>query len=257
MTQRTCAACDNAIRDSVQICGRCERITSHHLGDMEAHRAELEITLTRQARLTAPTEGSRSANTPLGYQELASDLLGALRATLASWCRLVHDEISDTWPNADTVAAMALFIEAHLRELRKHEAAGELVDEIRQLVVRVMACIDYPEDRTRTVIGRCTMFYDDGKRCPGEVMLHQPRMFADCAACGRVWESQHLASLGRQILNRDAYGTVGEIAGMYELPDSTVRRWMMEGKLEPMPDGTIRLAQLDKLLILLGRDKVA
>jgi hypothetical protein len=67
----------------------------------------------------------------------------------------------------------------------------------------------------------------------------------------------HVASLGRQILNRDAYGTVGEIAGMYELPDSTVRRWMMEGKLEPMPDGTIRLAQLDKLLILLGRDKVA
>jgi hypothetical protein len=204
VSQRTCASCDNPVRDQITICGRCERITSHHLGDMEAHRAELEITLTRQARLTAPTEGSRSANTPLGYQELASDLLGALRATLASWCRLVHDEISSTWPNADTVAAMALFLEHHLRELRKHEAAGELVDEIRQLVVRVMACIDYPEDRARIYVGLCPEETQDG-RCVGQLSLHLPyandgkRPSVQCVVCGTVWYAEQWTRLGSRM----------------------------------------------------------
>jgi uncharacterized Zn finger protein (UPF0148 family) len=257
VTRRTCGACDNPAPDGVVICARCERITSHNLGDMEAHRQQLEVTLTRQARLTAATEGSRSANTPLVYQELASELLGAQRATLASWCRLLHDEVTDDWPRRDTVMSMALHIEAHLTELRKHDAAGELVDEIRQLVTRIGRCIDYPEDQMRTVIGVCPTVYEDETRCAGQVVLHQPRMFADCRACGKVWESKQLAALGRHILNRDAYGTVGEIAGMYGIPDGTIRRWVSEGKLEPMPDGTIRLAQFDKVVSALGRDRVA
>lgn len=257
MSQRTCASCDNPVKDSITICGRCERITSQHLGDMEAHRAELEITLTRQMRMISAQDGGRSANTPLAYQELASTLLSSQRAILVSWCRLIHDEIIDEWPKADTVASMAMFVESHLTDLHTHEAAGDLVDEVHDLVRRIMACIDYPDDHTRTVIGPCATIYEDESRCPGQAVLHQPRMYADCAACGKVWDTEQLAELGRKILNREAYGTVSEISAGYGIPDGSIRRWVSEGKLTPMPDGTIPLSQLDKLRAALGRDKVA
>jgi hypothetical protein len=199
-----CASCDNPAPDGVVICARCERITSHNLGDMEAHRQQLEVTLTRQARLTAATEGSRSANTPLVYQELASDLLGAQRAILASWCRLLHDEVTDDWPRRDTVMSMALHIEAHLTELRKHDAAGELVDEVRQLVTRIVRCIDYPEDRAKVHVGPCPE-EPDGEPCPGQLYLHLPyrndgkRPRVRCAACGTVWFSEQWSRLGLRV----------------------------------------------------------
>lgn len=210
MSQRTCASCDNPVKDSITICGRCERILSQHLGDMEAHRAELVVTLTRQTRLSAASEAGRSANTPLAYQEQASALLGSQRAILASWCKLVHDEISDDWPRADTVAAMALFVERHLPELRKHEAAGELVDEIANLVVRIIKCIDYPEDRAKIHVGPCPESDEDGVLCPGQLHLLLPyrndgkRPRVKCSACETVWYSEQFHRLGYRIpMNSD------------------------------------------------------
>jgi hypothetical protein len=205
MTQRrTCAACDNPASDGVTICGRCERITSRHLGDMEAHRAELEVTLARQTRLTAASDGGRSANTPLPYQEQASALLGSQRATLVSWTRLVHDEIDGVWP-VDTIGAMALFIERHMAELRKHEAAGELVSEIGQLVNRIMRCVDYPDDRARIHVGPCPEEDEDGEKCPGELHLHLPyandgkRPRVRCSVCQTVWFPEQFIRLGHRV----------------------------------------------------------
>lgn len=206
---RTCASCDNPVRDQVTICGRCERVTSQHLGDMEAHREELETTLTRQTRLSAASDGGRSANRPLPYQDQASAVLGAQRAILVSWSKLVHDEIEEVWPQ-DTVAAMSLFIEAHLPELRKHEAAGELVSEIAQLVTRIVRCIDYPEDRAKIHVGPCPEQIED-EQCPGQLYLHLPyrndgkRPRVKCAACGTVWFAEQFHRLGYRIpMNSDA-----------------------------------------------------
>lgn len=225
--QRTCASCANPAPDGVMICGRCERQTSHHLGDMEAHRAELEVTLSRQSRMAAgvtngpeptPTDPNiwdhrysrplrahqkpGSANKPLVYSDQASAVLSAQRAILVSWSRLVHDDISHTWPREDSVASMALFIESHLPELRKHDAAGELVTEIRDLVRRIVRCIDYPDDRAKIHVGPCPEKDEDGEKCPGELRMHVPftndgkRIRVRCAACGEVWYPEQFNRLG-------------------------------------------------------------
>lgn len=229
MSRRTCVSCDNPVKDQITICSRCERQTSQHLGDMEAHRAELEVTLTRQATFNASLKNdaiplrpdpnvwdqrdsrplrarygaSQSSAAPVPYDGTASDLLGAQRAILASWCKLVHDEIDEAWPR-DTVSAMSMFIEAHLRDLRKHEAAGELVEEIRDLVGRIMRCIDYPEDRAKIHVGPCPEQTED-EQCPGQLYLHLPyrndgkRPRVKCSACGTVWFAEQFHRLGYRI----------------------------------------------------------
>lgn len=204
MSQRTCASCDNPVKDSITICGRCERILSQHLGDMEAHRAELEITLTRQMRMISAQNGGRSANTPLAYQELASTLLSSQRAILVSWCRLIHDEIVDEWPKVDTVASMAMFVESHLTDLHTHEAAGDLVDEVYDLVRRIMACIDYPEDRAKIHVGSCPEQFMDGP-CSGQLFMHLPylndgkRPKVRCSVCESEWYAEQWARLGLRV----------------------------------------------------------
>lgn len=235
--KRTCASCDNPVKDSVMICGRCERITSQHLGDMEAHRAELEITLTRQTQFGAAIRNDaqpipvdtnvwdhryarplrarqgtgRSDDPPVPFDSRASDLLRDQRQVLVSWSKLTHDEISNTWPKRDTVASMALFIEGHMPELRKHEAAGELVDEVRDLVNRIAKCIDYPEDRAKIHVRPCPERDEDGVQCPGQLFLHLPyrndgkRPRVRCAACETVWYPEQFHRLGYRIL-MDAEG---------------------------------------------------
>lgn len=230
MSDHKCASCDNPAPRGVVICSRCERQLRHNLGDMEAHRAELEITLTRQARFTAKIrndaqpipadpniwdhrysrplrahQGAGSSdNPPVPFDSRAGDILRDQRQVLVSWCKLVHDEISGTWPKSDTVAAMALFIEAHISEIRKHEAAGELVDEIRQLVSRVAAGVDYPEDRMRVHVGPCPEQVE-GEQCPGELSLRIPyandgkRPRVTCSACGTTWFPEQFHRLGYRI----------------------------------------------------------
>lgn len=252
MTQRQCASCDNPAPDTLTICARCIRQTRRRLGDMEALRQELEVAMTRQVRMQADNDGGRSANQPLAYDQRAADLLHDQRAILVAWCKLIHDEISNTWPLADTIMAMSMQIEFRLGDLAKHEAVGELVEELWDLEDRIMAAIDTPEDKTRTYVGPCPTVLDDDIRCPGEVTLHQPAMYADCQECETRWEGMMLNRLGVRLLNRNAYGTTPEIAGLYGIPEPTIRRWVSEGKLTRMPNKTIALAEVDKVCDMLG-----
>lgn len=198
---RTCTACDNPAPNGVTICGRCERETSRRLGDMEAHRQELTTAMTRQAKLQAERQGSRSSTTPLVFLEDAADLLHDQRNILVGWCKLVHDEIDSTWPRRDTVSAMSMQVEAHMPELRKHEACGDLVGEVWDFVSRAMVCIDYPDDRHRVNVAPCVITTETGP-CTGRIVLHYPHegeTYADCASCGTRWNGTQLNRLGQRI----------------------------------------------------------
>lgn len=203
---RTCASCDNPASDGITICRRCERDTRRRLGDMDALREELELTMTRQAKMQAERQGSRSTATPpLTFAEDAAELLHEQRNILVSWSRLVHDEIDQVWPERDTIRYLALFIEGHMSRLRKHQAAGDLVGELCDFARKAMACIDYPDDRVRINVHACIIQTADGP-CAGRIVLHYPHdadVYADCITCESRWSGSQLNRLG-QLINKAA-----------------------------------------------------
>lgn len=236
MTNNVCAGCrDNPTRDTLTICQRCENQTRYGLADQASHHRELVVALTRMVRMSAGNNGSsRSANRTLAWATMgerfiaditanelreiaatlpparaAADAMHSQRSLLVSWCRLLNEEgIAQGLP-ANTIPAMACFIEQHLPVLRKHECAGELVFEVRDLNRRIMKVIDAPEMRAQILVGPCVVEDDNGEICPGEIKLLVPRDNDDtrrpklcCMVCGAEWPNSHWMRLGEMIGQR-------------------------------------------------------
>lgn len=202
---RTCAACPEPIRDGM-LCKGCIKRTRIKLADQEANRQELLTALARDTRMTAPNDGGRSAEVPLPHDPRAGDALHHQRAILVGWCRLLHDEQQAPYPT-DTIAAMACHIEAWLDRLALHEAAGELVTELRDLEQRILRTIDQPENRTRITVGPCILELDDGSPCPGEVEAIIPRDEGKrpvmvCRYCKAEWLPEQWSRIGQLIMRR-------------------------------------------------------
>jgi hypothetical protein len=217
MTTRTCAACDEPVREGMMICRGCTRRTRRNLADQEANRQELLTTLARDTHMTAPNNGGRSAERPLPIDPRAGDLLAEQRALLVAWCRLLHDEHHAPLP-ADTIAAMACHIENWLDRLALHPAAGELVTELRDLEHRILKVIDYPDERARIPVGPCIVELDDGSPCPGEVEARFPQdktkpPLMRCRYCNTEWDTIQWPRVGQKILRRMNRAAIHPLAG--------------------------------------------
>lgn len=243
MTQRQCSACDHPVQDQHVVCRGCITRTRNKLSDQENLRQELLTALARDTRMTAPNDGGRSAEAPVPIDVRAQDLLHEQRNILVGWCRLIADQYGHhslppiagpvcedgaLWTGAgegrncghkscqqiiirrgpaDTIAAMACHIEAWLDRLALHEAAGELVAEIRDLEQRILRAIDQPENRTRITVGPCIVELDDGSPCPGEVEAIIPRdegkrPVMTCRYCKAEWHTEQWSRVGSFIMRK-------------------------------------------------------
>lgn len=238
MTERTCAGClDNPVRDNVTICRRCENQTRYNLADQAAHYEDLLVALTRMVKMNASNDGGKAASRALGWvamgdrylesfneaqiRELiaalpparpAADAMHSQRSLLVSWSRLlVEEDIASGYP-ADTIPAMACFIEAALPRLRMHECAGELVVEMKALNGQIMKAIDTPQNRQRVHVGPCPQSYTidvEPEPCEGQVDAIFPRdeeqrPVLRCGTCRTEWTAEHWEKVGKQIMARMA-----------------------------------------------------
>jgi hypothetical protein len=90
----------------------------------------------------------------------AAEIRSAIRTVLASWAGLVAEE-RRLEPPARDIAALARFLCKHVAWLTRHPAAGDLVDEIRELT-RAARNIAYPDTIRRVYIGCCPAGDCDG-----------------------------------------------------------------------------------------------
>lgn len=239
MSDQTCSACDNPVRDAF-ICNRCTRQTRHHLADQAAHHGELITALTRMVKMNAANDGGKAASRALGWTTMgdrfladitdkelralvsslpparpAADAMHSQRSLLVSWCRLLNDEGIATGLPANTIPAMACFIEVRLQDLRKHECAGELVHELRELHKQIMRAIDTPENRTKVHVGPCPATWVEGIEgggqetvyCQGQIDAIFPRdeeqrPVIKCESCRSEWTPEHWSKIGDTISQR-------------------------------------------------------
>lgn len=108
--------------------------------------------IRRVARKSATTDSMSPA---------AADVRSAIFTVLASWAGLVAGE-RRLAPPARDIPALAQFLCRHVEWLTRHPAAGDLVDEIRDLT-RTARNIAYPNSIRRVHIGCCPDGDCDGK----------------------------------------------------------------------------------------------
>lgn len=135
----------------------------------------------------------------------AAEVRSAIRTVLASWAGLVAEE-RHLEPPARDIPALARFLCQHVKWLARHPAAGELVDEIRELT-RNARSIAYPNSVRRVTLGCCP-------DCEGElVALIRPRddFLPSEIVCttspSHTWPVTCWTTLARQIRGSQAQGS--------------------------------------------------
>lgn len=230
MTERSCASCENRVDGGLEICPRCERQTSHALGDQVSHFHDLVTALTRMVHMDAPNNGGRSSHgldwarigdrfldeiTPEEVERLiaaappnqpAAKALHAQRSLLVSWCRLMVEEGIAGYPARNSIGVMSCHLEANLKHLHTHAAAGDLVIEVRDLVKQIVRAIDTPELRKLEVPAPCVVTVN-GIPCNGKVWAYLPKerdqfCYMRCRDCGTDWPGESWAKIGHLMIQK-------------------------------------------------------
>lgn len=205
MTEPTCGAdvydresgeyatCGRPIRDQAWLCDRCSRTLERILAELPALADDLDLTITRQAKLGQGSLASnRSEERPVPFDEAAATALRDLRSTCVGSVKLVIEERGLTvWP-LNTVPGMGRFLFAHHDWIRHHEAAVEILGEFVAITRTVRTVIDRHPTRTRFAVGPCPEKDEDGAPCPGEIRAHFPTDEADdpkmtCTVCAAFY----------------------------------------------------------------------
>lgn len=148
---------------------------------------ELEVTITRQARITAEKHGGRSAETPMPWNEHAAACASDLNTTLNGWSldvsRLSEDERDCLAANhySDT-PAVATWLARNLHTLRLHEGAGQAHSELTRVIREARWAIDRPLDYMP--LGECGNDEALDTACTRIVYGHPERQYATCRDCG-------------------------------------------------------------------------
>ena len=175
-----CETCARPISDGATFCVNCGHQLDNAIADISAYHGlayDLDITTTRQARIGS-REGARSTETPVAYDQRASETSTHLRVVLASWARLIAEETGDTLP-ADDLARIAAWLRPRVGWLRHHPAGAEAHNEILDAVRDARRVVDRPAERLYA--GPCD--------CGEDLYARTQAIYVECRnpECQTVW----------------------------------------------------------------------
>jgi len=221
------------------VCNDCRRVLKQDLASIPALVEELLTTISRQDVLGG-AGGRRAAETAVPWKAHASDVLWDLTSTVTAWTRVIleHYQLASTvidraqdgqpTPHQVTISA-ARWLLANIKSLAMHEAAGEAVDEIGDVVQRAYNAIDRPPEKLPA--GQCGL-----NDCPAYLYADPQATTVDCPKCEsthdmaerHAWMSN--SALEHRVTGTEALSWVRLLLGK-AMPDGTWRRWMAEGRI--------------------------
>jgi hypothetical protein len=211
--------CSSPTGDDAYLCKIYTDDLTRELHTVPALVQELEVTVTRQARITAEKHGGRSAERPLPWNEHAATAASDLSTTINAWAldtsRLGEDERDPLAEHRYTdTAAVAAWLARNLRTLRQHEEAGQAHDELTNAIREARRAVDRPLDQE--VYGQCLAELEDDTTCREYLYAAPGRATITCRGCG----SQHDAAKRRAWMFlhvRDMIGTIREVVACLTL----------------------------------------
>lgn len=249
----TCPVCLRD-QDAGLLCHACTSALERDLGDVPAIVAELDVTLSKQARIgSGGSAGLARERMPMHEgARLAGDYL---QNTLTTWARDVSGERwhPDDAFNATTGAAALLLL--RIKDVRSHAAVVELVDEVTDAIRQARHAVDRPADRQ--YLGVCLSEFE-GVTCTEEIWARPGADEVTCKVCGITHE---VAERRAWLLNKakdmivtplDASKYLGEI-GHITVGHQRIRNYLDRGRIpkRPSADGALRFRLGDLLAVIL------
>lgn len=217
----TCPNCSARSIDG-HLCHQCSGRLRRDLRELpwlylQARHAALGL-----VRLAAGGGGGGTLEPPLPVNLRASRLTDRIRSGLIGWARIAHDELGCDWPEP-RIGSICEHLAASVGELRKHEAAAELANDVAAWTHKIVALINRPPTR-RIEVGPCPLdTTTDGEtaRCTGVVWAILPSPSGDGteapahAACSwccdpdaepmvGLWVAEQWRTLGRLMVARSS-----------------------------------------------------
>lgn len=227
MTQQ-CVICTRDNRDGYA-CGTCTAKLVEDLYWLAWLGTELQVTVTKQARLSVGLGGPRTGS-PLGYHAGAVDVYDALHNCLVGW---VRDRGGPNWPR-NTATAMALWLAHERAWLRSVPQVEQIALDVERHTNAALAVINPPPTNEQTY-GVCGEESGEGHACEALLYGEVGDSWVRCRRCG----TQHDTRTRREALERRMEGLYFRAATLARLlplllerpvSASNIRNWRSDGR---------------------------
>jgi hypothetical protein len=228
------------------------------LGDVAAIVGELQVTISKQARIGGGGKGGPARErTPVNWGAVAvADDLGN---TLTTWARDVSGEaqltrrLNETSP-VSVVASRILL--RNVAVIRRHPAVVELVDEITDAIRQARQAVDRPADRI--FVGPCMAENPDDEggqvTCLEDLYARPQASEVRCKVCGtehpvaerRSWLLEQARD--RLFTVREAAQMMGDVGGI-KVTEASIRGYIHRKRILYHTGTLILLGDLLKVIL--------
>ena len=221
----TCTHCEAPTADGIYLDDPCEQALWDLLGQIPDTLNDAQDTIARLDTRQNSGRASTTPGTPINLE--ASERVTELNGLLVSWSQMLHESTGEPGD------AGANYLRANLREIVRHDWAGDMLDELQRAHRRVVQAIDTaPDWRT---YGPCHI--DD---CNGLIRGKVGDVLARCRTCHEPYDATEL--MRTAIINSwdkpaplvatvRAMGLVG-----MEVKIKTAEKWAERGRLTPVAE---------------------
>jgi hypothetical protein len=262
MTAAVCPVCE-AFQSEGLLCHSDTSALERELGDVAALVAELDISISKQARIgNAGPSGLARERTPINVGAmLVADDLGN---TLTTWARDVGEVGFLAQHSTSPSRAAARILLNHIPEIRKHPAVVELVDEITDAIRQARRVVDRPADRQ--FVGPCLAESpdDEGRQvsCLEDLYARHGASEVRCKVCStehpvaerRAWLLEKAKD--RLFTVQETAQMMGDVGGI-KVTEASIRGYIHRGRIAYHTAKMIRLGDLLTVVLDEGERKSA
>lgn len=223
MTAASCGRCARPLPHHAHLCGECRRWLDRRLRSIPELVDQLDVTVTRQARISVGGKSSEQ----IPFDPAASDVADDLRNTITTWARHVAEASGTGLLDVERWPELGAWLADRLRFLNRRPEIVEFGRDIGRVRARVMAVIDRPP--ALRYAGPCTC---------GLPLYVLPG--ATAAACEACKASHDVAELRARMIDAliDRLETAARAADIatalgLRTTSAQVRGWAFRGRLVP------------------------
>lgn len=208
-----------------------------HLKGLPSLLADLDVTLTMQAKTGGSGGGGVSPKERNAFHLGASEVMGRYHSLLSTLCNVIDRDLGRFEYVTDPVR-MARKVVAHTDWLAGELKVEEWVEEFDAQAREYRQAVDRPAEG-RVFAGRCPLDVE-GTECGASVFTAKGNPNAVCRKCGGTWDASEWR--GRALAEAEmCEGTAAQVSRMLSdpvtgeaLPQGTIRQWVHRGKLAPI-----------------------
>ena len=225
----TCTHCGGTTADGIYLDDPCEQALWDLLGQIPDTLNDAQDTIARLERKGQTTGGSSNGHND-GISIEALDHVITLKKLLESWAQMLLEETQEAVSEDP-----ARYLRANLREIVRHDWAGDMLTELTEAHRTVQNLVD--TRREVIILRRCGTLLEDGTHCQTQLRLRDKEdQWVKCQSCGSwfaveaVRREMARKAKGEPMRAADVRRYLARVAGQH-IQKKDMENWVQIGRL--------------------------